>query len=138
MTRSSRGFLSGMMGLAGLGILALLAACSGDSSRSATNPGPTPTLGNATIVGEVSTGGRPAGGVEVTVDGNLVKVASRSGSNFSNAMAGTTRAHLANMVTGVTKGFEKKLELVGVGYRAAVQGLEHAEQRTAKGKPSVR
>ena len=37
-------------------------------------------------------------------------------------MAGTTRAHIANMVTGVTKGFEKKLELVGVGYRAAVQG----------------
>jgi large subunit ribosomal protein L6 len=39
-----------------------------------------------------------------------------------NAIAGSTRAHLANMVTGVTKGYEKKLELVGVGYRAAVQG----------------
>ena len=38
-----------------------------------------------------------------------------------NALAGATRAHLANMVTGVTKGYEKKLELVGVGYRAAVQ-----------------
>jgi large subunit ribosomal protein L6 len=38
-----------------------------------------------------------------------------------NAVAGSTRAHLANMVTGVTKGYEKKLELVGVGYRAAVQ-----------------
>jgi large subunit ribosomal protein L6 len=38
-----------------------------------------------------------------------------------NAVAGATRAHLANMVTGVTKGYEKKLELVGVGYRAAVQ-----------------
>jgi large subunit ribosomal protein L6 len=60
--------------------------------------------------------------VEVTVDGNQVKVAPRSGSNFANAMSGTTRAHIANMVTGVTKGFEKKLELVGVGYRAAVQG----------------
>ncbi len=36
--------------------------------------------------------------------------------------AGSTRAHLANMVNGVTKGFERKLELVGVGYRAAVQG----------------
>jgi large subunit ribosomal protein L6 len=35
--------------------------------------------------------------------------------------AGATRAHLANMVLGVTKGYEKKLELVGVGYRAAVQ-----------------
>ena len=60
--------------------------------------------------------------VEVTVDGNVVKVGPRSGSRFANAMAGTTRAHLANMVTGVSKGFEKKLELVGVGYRAAVQG----------------
>jgi large subunit ribosomal protein L6 len=36
--------------------------------------------------------------------------------------AGSTRAHLANMVTGVTKGYEKKLELVGVGFRAAVAG----------------
>jgi large subunit ribosomal protein L6 len=38
-----------------------------------------------------------------------------------NAIAGSTRAHLANMVTGVTTGYQKKLELVGVGYRAAVQ-----------------
>ena len=37
-------------------------------------------------------------------------------------VAGATRAHLANMVNGVSKGFERKLELVGVGYRAAVQG----------------
>jgi large subunit ribosomal protein L6 len=36
--------------------------------------------------------------------------------------AGTTRAHLANMVQGVTKGFERKLELQGVGYRAQAQG----------------
>jgi len=60
--------------------------------------------------------------IEVTVDGNLVKVAPRSGSNFANAMAGTTRAHIANMVNGIATGFQKKLELVGVGYRAAVQG----------------
>jgi large subunit ribosomal protein L6 len=39
-----------------------------------------------------------------------------------NAIAGATRAHLANMVAGVSKGYEKKLELVGVGYRAAVAG----------------
>jgi large subunit ribosomal protein L6 len=38
------------------------------------------------------------------------------------AQAGSTRAHLANMVVGVTKGYDRKLELVGVGYRAAVQG----------------
>ena len=60
--------------------------------------------------------------IEVTLDGTLVKVAARSGSNFANAMAGTTRAHIANMVNGIATGFQKKLELVGVGYRAAVQG----------------
>jgi large subunit ribosomal protein L6 len=60
--------------------------------------------------------------VEVKVEGTTVKVAARSGSNFANAMGGTTRALLANMVTGVTTGFTRKLELVGVGYRAAVQG----------------
>jgi large subunit ribosomal protein L6 len=38
------------------------------------------------------------------------------------ALAGATRAHLANMALGVSKGYERKLELVGVGYRAAVQG----------------
>ena len=41
---------------------------------------------------------------------------------LSRTQAGATRAHLANMVVGVTKGYEKKLELVGVGFRAAVQG----------------
>jgi large subunit ribosomal protein L6 len=40
----------------------------------------------------------------------------------SRTKAGATRAHLANMVRGVTKGYEKKLELVGVGFRAQVQG----------------
>ena len=40
---------------------------------------------------------------------------------LARTQAGATRAHLANMVRGVTKGYEKKLELVGVGYRAAVQ-----------------
>ncbi|MGH8143766.1 MAG: 50S ribosomal protein L6, partial [Steroidobacteraceae bacterium] len=40
----------------------------------------------------------------------------------ARTLAGSTRAHLANMVKGVTKGYEKKLELVGVGFRAQVQG----------------
>jgi len=43
-------------------------------------------------------------------------------SEGANALAGAARAHLANMVTGVSRGYEKKLELVGVGYRASVQG----------------
>ena len=60
--------------------------------------------------------------VEVKVDGSTVKVEPRSRSTFASATAGTTRALIANMVTGITTGFQKKLELVGVGYRAAVQG----------------
>lgn len=43
-------------------------------------------------------------------------------SRQANAMSGTTRALVANMVTGVTKGFERRLTLVGVGYRAQAQG----------------
>jgi len=60
--------------------------------------------------------------VELSQEENTLKIAARSGSRFSNAMSGTTRALLANMVAGVTEGFERKLELVGVGYRAQAQG----------------
>lgn len=49
-----------------------------------------------------------------------VKVANESGA--ANAMSGTVRALVANMVQGVTKGYERKLSLVGVGYRAQAQG----------------
>ena len=52
----------------------------------------------------------------------VVKVAEGPGAKALVPAAGATRAHLANMVTGVTRGFERKLELVGVGYRAQVQG----------------
>ena len=45
-----------------------------------------------------------------------------AGDDAVRIRAGSTRAHLANMVNGVTKGYERKLELVGVGFRAAVQG----------------
>jgi large subunit ribosomal protein L6 len=60
--------------------------------------------------------------VEVTQQDSELAVAARSGSRFANAMAGTTRALINNMVRGVTAGFERKLELVGVGYRAQAQG----------------
>src|SRR3546814_18809301 len=43
-------------------------------------------------------------------------------SKMARALWGTTRANLNNIMTGVTKGFERKLEITGVGYRAAVQG----------------
>jgi large subunit ribosomal protein L6 len=52
----------------------------------------------------------------------LVVVAEGKATTDRVAAAGATRANLANMVEGVTRGFERKLELVGVGYRAAVQG----------------
>ena len=52
----------------------------------------------------------------------LVGVVEDQDSSAQVATAGATRANLANMVAGVTRGFERKLELVGVGYRAAVQG----------------
>jgi large subunit ribosomal protein L6 len=60
--------------------------------------------------------------VELKHEDNALKVSPRSGSRFSGAVAGTMRALLANMVKGVTKGYERKLELVGVGYRAQAQG----------------
>ena len=60
--------------------------------------------------------------VELTEEDNVLQVAPRSGGRFATAIAGTMRALLANMATGVSQGFEKKLELVGVGYRAQAQG----------------
>lgn len=60
--------------------------------------------------------------IELDHADNKLTVKRRSHSRFATAMAGTTRALLANMVRGVTDGFEKKLELVGVGYRAQAQG----------------
>ena len=87
-------------------------------------------------------------GVEVTLSGNLVKVkgskgelewnahelvsvkqedaqlkiATNNDSKTAVALAGTTRALVNNMVTGVSTGFEKKLTIIGVGYRAQAQG----------------
>jgi len=60
--------------------------------------------------------------VRVVREGESLKVTAASGSRFANAIAGTTRALLQNMVTGVSAGFERKLDLVGVGYRAQAQG----------------
>ena len=60
--------------------------------------------------------------VELVKEDDTVTVKTRSNSRFATAIAGTTRAILANMVKGVTSGFEKKLELRGVGYRAAMEG----------------
>jgi large subunit ribosomal protein L6 len=60
--------------------------------------------------------------VELTQQDNALHLAPRNASMGANALAGTMRALTQNMVTGVSSGFEKKLELVGVGYRAQAQG----------------
>ena len=74
------------------------------------------TGGNGTLSMELNSE------VELAQEGNMIMVKPRSGSRFSTAISGTTRTLLANMVEGVTKGFEKKLELKGVGYRAIIEG----------------
>jgi len=60
--------------------------------------------------------------VRITNDNGTLKFEAANDSREANAMSGTLRALVNNMVVGVTKGFERKLTLVGVGYRAAVQG----------------
>jgi large subunit ribosomal protein L6 len=59
--------------------------------------------------------------VEISREDNVLKFVPKKMDN-ADALAGTTRALLNNMVTGVSQGFEKKLQLVGVGYRAQAQG----------------
>ena len=74
-----------------------------------------------------------SGGTLLLAQNSLVKVSSKDGklsfepaneSREANAMSGTMRQLVNNMVVGVTKGFEKKLSLVGVGYKAAAQGAK--------------
>ncbi|MFN4062616.1 50S ribosomal protein L6 [Azoarcus communis] len=62
------------------------------------------------------------GAVSVEREGDTLVCKAREGVANSHAMSGTVRALVNNMVIGVTKGFERKLNLVGVGYRAQAQG----------------
>jgi large subunit ribosomal protein L6 len=64
---------------------------------------------------------KPAG-IELKVEGDTAVFSTENAEQI--ALTGTLRAILANMVKGVTEGFERKLELVGVGYRAAMQGKD--------------
>ncbi|MBN8486581.1 MAG: 50S ribosomal protein L6 [Burkholderiales bacterium] len=76
-----------------------------------------------TVKGAQGTLVRAANGlVAVKQEGAVLSVAPANESAEANAMSGTMRALLANMVNGVSKGFEKKLNLVGVGFRAQAQG----------------
>lgn len=60
--------------------------------------------------------------VEIQQEDNVLKFAPKTGDKSANALAGTFRALVNNMVTGVTEGFQKKLILQGVGYRAKTTG----------------
>ncbi|HMB56953.1 MAG TPA: 50S ribosomal protein L6 [Arenimonas sp.] len=61
-------------------------------------------------------------GVSMSVDNGLIQFGAANVDDMK--MAGTARAILANMIVGVSEGFTRKLELVGVGYRAAMQGKD--------------
>lgn len=63
-----------------------------------------------------------AEGISAKVEGSKVVIERSADEKFVRAMHGTTRALIANMVEGVTKGYSKSLEIVGVGYRAQLQG----------------
>jgi large subunit ribosomal protein L6 len=60
--------------------------------------------------------------VEAKVDGGKVTVAPRNNEREARMLWGTTRAHIANMVKGVSAGFSRSMEITGTGFRAAVQG----------------
>jgi len=75
------------------------------------------------VKGPLGTLSHPLGSqVKVAREGENLVFAVANESYEANAMSGTLRALVSNMVTGVTKGFERKLTLVGVGYRAQAQG----------------
>jgi len=83
------------------------------------------TIGNdeLTVKGPLGTMKQSIGSnVVVKKDGDKVTFAAADESKQANAMSGTMRNIVANMVHGVKQGFEKKLALVGVGYRAQAQG----------------
>ncbi|MBW2630200.1 MAG: 50S ribosomal protein L6 [Deltaproteobacteria bacterium] len=61
-------------------------------------------------------------GVEVILEGNVILVSTGSDDRKGKSLHGLVRTLVANMVTGVNKGFEKSLEIVGVGYRGEVKG----------------
>ncbi|MDR2877225.1 MAG: 50S ribosomal protein L6 [Chromatiales bacterium] len=60
--------------------------------------------------------------VEIVQEGSVLKIRQTGEGKHAHAMSGTTRALLANMIEGVSNGFQRKLTLIGVGYRAQAQG----------------
>ena len=99
-------------------------------SRVANNPIALPKGVEATFTdGQVSVKGSKGalqlnlhGLVGVSQEGEELKISAKKSTRQANAMAGTFRALINNMVVGVSEGFQKKLELQGVGYRARAEG----------------
>jgi large subunit ribosomal protein L6 len=99
-------------------------------SRIAKRPVPVPKNVTADVKGQEITVKGPKGSVSMTInseievarEGETLTVKPRSGSRFANTMSGTTSALIRNMIEGVVSGYQRKLELVGVGYRAQAQG----------------
>jgi large subunit ribosomal protein L6 len=99
-------------------------------SRVAKNPVTLPKGVTATVDGQTVTVKGARGtlamplrrGLTLVQEGQMVRVQVSEPAHDAMMHAGSLRAHLANFVTGVSQGYERKLELVGVGYRAAAQG----------------
>ncbi len=99
-------------------------------SRVAKNPVVLPKEASATLNGQSLVVKGPLGELSIEVNAevavqlseNVITFAPANSSRTANAQSGTARALVSNMVVGVTKGFERKLLLIGVGYKAAVQG----------------
>ena len=99
-------------------------------SRIGKKPVPIPSGVTANVEGQTIKMKGPKGALQLVVPDDVVikmektavKLDPRNETKRARAMWGTYRALVANLMTGVTKGFEEKLEINGVGYRAAVQG----------------
>lgn len=99
-------------------------------SRVAKNPVPLPKGVEVTLEGRtLSVKGQKGSltktvpvGVELAISASEVAVSANAADKVLNALAGTARANISNMVVGVSSGYQRKLTLVGVGYRAAAKG----------------
>ena len=99
-------------------------------SRIGKKPVPLPAGVTASVAGQTVEVKGPKGtrsftatdDVTIAIEGETVKVTPRGTSKRARQQWGMTRTQVANLVTGVTSGFKKEMEITGVGYRAAVQG----------------
>jgi large subunit ribosomal protein L6 len=99
-------------------------------SRVGKKPVPVPSGVTANVEGQTVKVKGPKGALQLvlhndvvaTLEQGAIKVDPRAETKRARALWGTSRTLVANLIAGVTKGFERRLEITGVGYRAAVQG----------------